>query len=516
MYPTMVASQALISMLASWDKGQLPNIPESFFKNRVLTTLFGIFVATLKAQNLDGSWGIGPSRETTAYALIILATSASLPLASYLSSQLCVANEAGRDFLLQHRESWSEPDYIWRAKTTYGSGVFAETYVITALAIPMPSHKLSPSVDRLCELEDDDREILLPRVRNLSIFSDTPFWLVEAALIEGNLYKLIVRQAGLDIFPRRDILSTTHIDAISFTWSASNHIKGAGMSPTMLFHMMVACLLMYELDYYMETSIAQLGFTKINGVRALIDSIFDERDSDIGSSKNGNSEISHTLHCFTNWFLQNTSVPKSSKFDQNLLKKELRVYLLTQVTSVEESLRLAGPDSDSTPAKIFSTTETFYDWIHGTSAPHVGGLLVFSFITCLLGAQQQNSQDCFPNVEANYLAQDLSAHLAALARIENDYGSVARDLKECNTNSVNFPEFSSTSADSSSALDVSAAKTKLEHVAAFERECYQMVMRRLETLVDLKISRSLQTYCNDVDLFGQLYAVDDPSPKMEQ
>ena len=501
-------------MLASWDKGQLPNIPEDFLKNRMLITIFGISVATLKAQNPDGSWGIKSSRETTAYALIALATTASLPLASCIGSQLRVATNAGRDFLLQHRESWSEPDYIWRGKITFGSGVFAETYVVTALAMATPSHKLGPSVDRLCELEDQHHESLSSSFTHLPIFSDTPAWLVEAAIIEGYLYKPMVRHASQDIFPRRDIVPTKHIDMVPSCWTCTNHIKGASMSPTMMFQMMVACLLIYEIDHYMEQYIARLGPTEINSLRALISNSFDERDSVLNTSDDGISEIPYTLNCFTNWYLQTAS--GASRSDQTLLKKELRVFLLAQVTSVKQSSQLANFNSHSASAPVFNTTETFYDWVHGTSTEHAGGQLLFSFLSCLLGAQQQSSQDCFPSVKANYLAQDLSAHLGTLARIENDCGSVARDLKERNLNSVNFPEFFTKSADGISALNVSVAKERLKQLSDFERECSELIMRRLESLVELKTLKSLRTFRNVIYLGGQIYAVDDFSPTVEK
>ena len=510
----MLISQAFISMLASWDRGQLPNIPERFFKNRMLVTLFGIFVATLKAQNPDGSWGFKPSLETSAYALIVLATTASLPLASYLGSQLCVATNAGRIFLLKHRDFWSKPDYIWRGKTTYGSGVLTETYVITALAIPTPSQDLGPSVDRLCKLEDQHRDIVFSNLTQLPLFSDISPWLVEAAIIEAYLYEPMLKRAGLEIFPRRDIVQTKHIIITSFFWTGPNHVRDADMSPKMLFDMMVACLLIYEIDHYTEKYIARLEPTKTNSLRALIDGFIEERDTKIGTSNDASSEILHPFKCFANWFLHHASVLGSSVFDKNVLKKELRASLFAQVTSIEESSRLANLVSHSTSAPIFDATESFYDWVHGTSAEHAGVKLLFSFLTCLVGAHQHGTQDCFPSVEAKYLAQDLNAHLGTMGRIENDYGSLARDLKERNLNCVNFPEFATTSADGSSTLDVRAAKDILTRLAAFERDCYETIMRRLKPLVNQETWKSMRTFCNAIDMGGQVYAADDPAPKI--
>ena len=53
----------------------------------------------------------------------------------------------------------------------------------------------------------------------------------------------------------------------------------------------------------------------------------------------------------------------------------------------------------------------------------------------------QGGGDCFVGAIQKYLAQVLVRHLAAMCRMYNDYGSIARDRAEQNDNSVNFPEF---------------------------------------------------------------------------
>ena len=528
LYSMMLISQALISLLALWDKGHLPNIPENFLKDRLRIVVFGILVSTLKAQNLNGSWGMNSSRETTAYALIILATTASLPLAVQLNSQLKQAIDAGRHFLLQVYEVWSEPDYVWQGKTTYGSGVFVESFIIAGMNITTPSRKLGSSVERLCELEDQQRNVIFARFIQLPIFSDTAAWLKEAAVLEGYLYKPLTEQAGLDVFPRRDISATKHFEIVPFLFTAPSHVKCADISPRVMFQLMVSILLLFQIDNYMEAYIAQLAPIEMDDIRIIIDSLFDHEDPKYDEAEEqvdspydhtrgyDFTEIRHTLSCFVNWFVQDKSVLKSSTFDQALLRKELRNYVHAQLTSIQESSRLINTDSPGSRIDTFNATETFYDWVHTTSAQHIGIQLTFALLSCLLGSHQSDPQDCFPSVEAKYFAQDLAAHLGVLARMENDYGSVIRDFKERNLNSVNFPEFSPSKDGEEAYEDLKARKAKLKRLAGFERECYEMDLRRLEGLVGPTKMKAVKTFCNFVDLAGQIYAVDDFTPKIEK
>ena len=100
--------------------------------------------------------------------------------------------------------------------------------------------------------------------------------------------------------------------------------------------------------------------------------------------------------------------------------------------------------------------------------------------------------------------------------MENDYGSVMRDFKERNLNSVRFPEFSPPEDGEGSSEDLKARKAKLKRLAGFERECYEMDLRRLENLVGPTKMKTVKTFCNSVDLIGQIYAVDDFTPKIKK
>ena len=74
-----------------------------------------------------------------------------------------------------------------------------------------------------------------------------------------------------------------------------------------------------------------------------------------------------------------------------------------------------------------------------------------------------------------------------MSRLYNDYGSLARDRKEANINSVNFPEFHRSHAPGRSTLEgeeytvikASQLKADLLEIAVYERESTDLVGQKL-------------------------------------
>lgn len=58
--------------------------------------------------------------------------------------------------------------------------------------------------------------------------------------------------------------------------------------------------------------------------------------------------------------------------------------------------------------------------------------------TCYIGSWIRGGKDGWSSVAQRMIAYELNAHIAAYCRIYNDYGSIARDAKEGNLNSINF------------------------------------------------------------------------------
>lgn len=77
-----------------------------------------------------------------------------------------------------------------------------------------------------------------------------------------------------------------------------------------------------------------------------------------------------------------------------------------------------------------------------------------------------------------------------------DHGSLARDRKEGNLNSLNFPEFQG--------LPQEQAKEMLIQVAELERKGLETSLGALKGCVEEDMYRGLRTFCEVTDLYGQM------------
>ncbi len=201
--------------------------------------------------------------------------------------------------------------------------------------------------------------------------------------------------------------------------------------------------------------------------------------------------VKNTFRRGITWALGHSKVQSSSKHDQALLRREMKAFYIGQVTCICESSSLSPSSRHQQSSRLLQ--ETYYDWVHTTASAHVAGPLTFTFLTCMLGTSK-HGQDCFQTAEAKYVAQDLSMHLACLARMENDVGSVIRDRKEHNLNSVSFAEFDNTGI-SEEKDDLKDRLQQLKHLAAYERECAKVALANLGELgVSDKVMKGLKAF----------------------
>ena len=160
----------------------------------------------------------------------------------------------------------------------------------------------------------------------------------------------------------------------------------------------------------------------------------------------------------------------------------------------------------------------------------------FAFLTCLLGSMVENErfnqdagdhhhQNCFSNVSHRYFAQVLSARLACMSRLYNDYGSIARDRAEGNVNCVDFTDFHNPTLSRDNDGDVESVvaeaerkKEALLELAVFEREMAVCAGRKLvgklersgrarETL----IARAVRLFMGTTMFYADLYTAKDLS-----
>ncbi len=127
-----------------------------------------------------------------------------------------------------------------------------------------------------------------------------------------------------------------------------------------------------------------------------------------------------------------------------------------------------------------------------------------------------DGEDVFPTAELKYYSARANRHLSTLCRMENDYGSVTRDRRERNVNSVDFPEF----CPGKDGISEAEQKTQLLRLAQYERESYQDTLCRIEALVanNTKATRKMQllrVMTNVTDSWGQMYVFRDLGRSIE-
>lgn len=81
-------------------------------------------------------------------------------------------------------------------------------------------------------------------------------------------------------------------------------------------------------------------------------------------------------------------------------------------------------------------------------------------------------------------------------------------------NRVDFPEFDDISANGD---DLERRTDQLRRLAAYERKCYRGALEELgESGTNEQMMRGWRAYCNVADLYGEIYAMEDISPRLER
>ncbi|KAL8685093.1 MAG: hypothetical protein Q9224_005969, partial [Gallowayella concinna] len=526
---------SLMMLLKKWDQGLLPDLPRRLLQDRILLVLFGIVVETLQRQEDDGSWGLR-SRETTAYAVITLSTAAPLSLFDELKTQMELSVYKGKAFLLQQLEAWGEPDNVWAGKTVYGIGVLTEAYTIAAMNTTAQTYGLSKVTDDLCSIARQSLK-KIQKITVLPFFANMPDWLRRACVVEGYLHLSSLNSLRQEL-STHDIKQQSQFNIIPLAVIAAGRVNGASLTPEVSLQFMGVCVLIYYVDHYFEDVIGKLVGAKLEEVEQSVRQLFEmptdechsvdhrfeqngpEQELAVGASDHIPDIVKDALRRCTRWALDHPGVLSASGHDQSLMRREFAGYYLSQITDILDrstvtALRGSYQDLPS-PTKMMPQ-QTYHKWLHTTGADRIGGLCSFAFLICLL-SPSDSGQDCFHGAEAKYIAQDLSLHAALTARIENDIGSITRDRLENNLNSADFPEFDTRACDTQEQDDDLRRRLEiLRRLAGYERECYQRALEKLSGLgIHDRVLKGLRAFCNLVDIYGQIYAMEDPGIRVER
>ncbi|CAG9982014.1 unnamed protein product [Clonostachys byssicola] len=562
LYPTLLFVEAIIKLVDLMEQGNFPGFSDKLLQSRAAVCLYQACYRTLLQQSADGSWN--GTAEETSYGIIILSHARRLFLFNDFHLQLDTAMDRGSNVLLKlnKRAKRYTAKRLWIEKIGYFSPVLSETYRLAALRSIVAAQTESHLGHSLAE----DKSVV-PKLSQLwlrtPLFSKVPEWEIRASMIEGTLFRPIVRALRLSVFTRKGVEEDKYFDVIPLAWPTCNNRTRTFAPSCFLFEGMMAALLNYQVDEFIE-AIAGVNYADdIPELRRLIDevinSISDQAASEDktanGHSKyalngafngsNGQLDVDTAVHSnghhnggrnglpdsiekikrqevlvplkkFVTRALTHPAILAASPWDRKNMTCELRIYLQTHVTQSEDNVLLKeGRFSEGI------MREHFFRWVRTTSADHTSATYTFNFVSCLLSAWNEEGSDCFASTQEKYFGAAMCQHLATMCRMYNDHGSAVRDYDERNLNSIDFPEFCGVAGGPERTIEsFTRRKDALFEVAQYERSSLEDAFHRIsnhaagEETPARRERKSRQMdiwwlFYNVTDLFGQIYVLRD-------
>ncbi|KKY33775.1 putative terpene synthase family protein [Diaporthe ampelina] len=550
-YPIMLLAKAFVMFLTRWESRDLDrsHVSEDLLREKIPVILLDILLKILNSQEDDGSWN--HQQEPTAYATLALAALRRLPWVEPLAPEIQSRVSRGSDYLLGSKDRWMQGAHIWIEKIAYSSSNLSLTYCLAAT-------KSAGSVESVPYLGQEVSSLLFssPKmIRSfhkffsaLPAFAKEPYWRLELWILQAFQFSSRLGRSGLDILTRKNTGEGKYLAYIPFTWiSISNGSRRISLSSQ--WGMMVCSLLNFQIDEFIEFSVAQeynksIGHLKTVARRLCTPQILSVavssmQKSDSKKSLNGNhngeqigngdqnspdskgDEATHEaedkLSQFVNHFLRHPSVVQSPTWMQSWLAQQLQRCLQAHLTHLEDCQEFAGPSPQGNDQA--TKPWTYFDWVHSTPADSTTAKFSFVFYLCLalgeggdklLGDSDKKGASYFPR----YVAEDMCAHLSAMCRQQNDYGSLARDRAEGNLNSADFSDLYLGVIDAEADKDARAAKKMLLDVAAYEHACLENAMAELGRYLDQGVMDAIRVLIEVTDLYGQIYIVRDLNVKV--
>ncbi|KAI1390886.1 Ent-kaurene synthase [Hypoxylon trugodes] len=538
LYPRLLFVEAVTRFVYLIEKGELPALEDQTMQSKVAVCLYQACYRTLLEQFDDGSWN--NSIEETAYGTLILSEARRLVLFVDFEEKFSSAIDRSVAFL---QTSNSPPEFLWIEKVSYRSPVLTETYKLAALraATIRPEAYIGSSLRQDTSVIPKFAKFLLMT----PIFKGTPEWEVSASMVEGTLFRPIVRALRLSVFTRKGVEEDKYFDVIPLAWPSMSNCKRIFAPPFFLFEGMMAALLNYQVDEFME-AVADINYANhVPELRKLIDDVIDSisdeasREASATNGTNGTNgltngsgaikeidghhpdigeaerqEVLVPLQKFVTRALKHPAILSASPWDRKNMTCELRIYLQTHVTQNEDNALLKQGKWTQGVMR-----EHFLRWVSTTSADHTSATYTYSFVCCLLSTLLEDGKDCFPTTQEKYYGYSAGQHLAAMCRMYNDHGSAIRDRDELNVNSIDFPEFELHDPALGN-NDIVTRQASLFEIAQYERSCIEYAFERLanhsadkrSTEAQARKSRQMdfwRLFYNVTDLWGQMYVLRD-------
>lgn len=414
-YPVMLMAKTFMRLIRLWEQGFVPVPDDPSIRNKVIISLFQALTRTLQSQNMDGSWGSGQRCETTAYAVITLAKLASLSSAPRVKMQSTLAIKNGRSYLSKNYLPFSQPEPVWIGKTTSGSSILHQAYILAALKAPISKQYSGPTIESHFEIPLARVTIQTKYYGRQTWFANTPEWLIQASLIEGHLFLPQIRDVRYAVFPSENAVDDQYFDYIPFMWISANNIEKRLIGAEFLYQMMILSALNRQFEEYMVNIVGETFAGCMFEIEDIIQSIFQELEmyskdqcfcgdlsSDVSRTSTATtiSDVRSVLYRFISHILNHPYVLMASIHDQAQLICELQSFLLSRVSQLSDRGIAEGGQSAKVP-----TDQTAHPY-------------TFGFLTCIVGNQGLSGggvglrKDFLDTPEQQYLAADLIRHVS--------------------------------------------------------------------------------------------------------
>lgn len=448
-------SEVFTRLVELWERGIVPVPDDPVMQDKVIISLFQTLTRTLHTQNPDGSWG-SCGCETTSYAIITLARLSSLSAAPRIRLQAAQAVENGRKFLSKTFRPLSEPDHIWTGKTTSGSSVLYQAYVLAAMKAPLAKQQIGPTIESHFEISLTKLTIQTKYYAKQAWFENVPEWLIQACLVESRLFLPQVRDVRYAVFPSDSLEDDKHFESVPFAWIAANTLDNRSIGAEFLFQMMILAVLNRQFEDYLLNVVGVVFTGCLFEVEDIVYSIFQELElhskdqcfcdghsSDRSSTATTISDVRSVLYRFISHILNHPYVLMASERDQAQLKSELLAFLLSSVS------QLSGDTS-----KASSTDQTAHPY-------------TFAFLGCMVGNQSSSGsvglrRDFLNTPEQQYLAADLCRHMSIVSFMSNnaeDASNEQRQPAQAHSRTTSFGSNRQPNAGCTLSRSLSAAST---------------------------------------------------------
>jgi hypothetical protein len=523
----MLITQAFTDYLVALSERQVSPLPDDLLKVQIPLVLIQCLARTLLAQNSDGSWGSVKSKENTAYALMILKASRTLPFDVGMMRTLSdSAIERGRMAVASLLDGPFN-DYNWNGKCSFGLLTVSRAAAISALfeTRAAPQYSFSANFTYKVSLEKVTKQVQF--FSHLPSLKETPRWMIEVSVIEAELcmHKLL----EIDYLEQKAALGEKVPRMLITICGILNYQKRAALSNRVILNMVDTLLRIIYIDHFQDTVIKDRSseaiqvlekeiyqlFSETNlGARTVVDSwAFEKAYRDATNKGNLRQEdnnpcrLLEAIQACKEHYISDETVQAASPHDRRWLLLSLRNSFLAQVCNFSLGNSLGTHCQKGL---------TLYDWVRGLGADSI-----FSSFPIKLLLLQNNyglSEDIFSSTFEKHLLEEYCHHLAVAARLANDCGGLERDRAESNVNALEFPELRQTKSPDYMSSGCQDYEHKIEdvlEVIRYERDLRDNALAKLKTTLAIRSKSKaaaitvliLDWYRDLADCFDDLYSM---------